>query len=365
PHHYDQLRRGNAGGAGQHRERLVSKSAVRIQQGNVESVILPKDSTGGGLRMLFRKCLTLACVGVVMAASGCATGAPSGDELRNTIYSTHRMVQNLDANLSGTVSDLTQTAATLTARMDASDQELRNLSSLAVENQRKLEQLQASLDGLTATLYRHFNLSPPPPVASPSFTPGVSRGGIVVQPPAQTQPQTFQPPAQSFPPPQVSPAPAPVPGGVGVEPRAPLESSGVPQQPPASAAGGMDEITHYRSAQQLYAREDFAAALQQFDQHMQLFPNSANAANAAYWKAHCYFKLGDYPQAIIGFEDLRSKYPTSDKVPTAMHNQGVAYSRLGQNQRAMELFQQLVDDYPNDPATEGAREKLRQLQGQQ
>jgi tol-pal system protein YbgF len=312
--------------------------------------------------MLFRKTMALACVGVIFGASGCASGAPSGDELRNTIYSTHRMVQNLDANLSGTVSDLTQTAATLTARMDATDQELRNLSSLAVENQRKLEQLQSSLDGLTATLYRHFNLSPPPPVASPSFTPGVSpspgasRGGIVVQPPVQTQPQ-------SFPPPQVSPAPAPVPGGVNIDAPPPLESTAV--VPPQPTATTTDEITHYRAAQQSYAREDFATALQQFEEHQRLFPNSPNAANAAYWKAHCYFKLGDYPQAIIGFEDLRAKYPTSDKVPTAMHNQGVAYSRLGQNQRAMELFEQLVEDYPNDPATEGAREKLRQLQGQQ
>jgi tol-pal system protein YbgF len=342
--------------------------------------------------MLQRKFITLACVGAVFVAPGCATGAPSGDELRNTIYSTHRMVQNLDANLAGTVSDLTQTAATLTARMDSTDQELRNLSSLAVENQRKLEQLQASLDSLTTTLYRHFNLSPPPPVSTPSFTPGVTpspgapRGGVVVQPPRTvpqstlpptTQPQfqqpTQQPQTQQ---PQGSPAPTPVPGGVSAEAPPPLESTGVVPQtaPPISAAPtqpqqqpqqpGVDEITHYRAAQQLYAREDYANALKQFEEHLQMFPNSANAANAAYWKAHCYFKLGDYPQAIIGFEDLRSKYPTSDKVPTAMHNQAVAYSRLGQNQRAIELFEMLIRDYPNDPATVGAQDKLRQLQGQ-
>lgn len=319
--------------------------------------------------MLIRQCLTLACVGVVLVAPGCASAGPSGDELRNTIFATHRMVQNLDANLSGTVSDLSQTAATLTARMDANDQELRNLSSLAVENQRKLEQLQGSLDSLTATLYRHFNLSAPQPVATPSFTPGatpspgIQRGGVVVQPPT----------VQNFPQqPAVTPPPAPIPATPGVVEALPqLESTGVTPQAPTTLPSAtptqqtIDEITHYRAAQQLYLQEDYANALKQFDEHLQLFPNSSNAANALYWKAHCYFKLGDYPQAIIGFEDLRAKYPTSDKVPTAMHNQGVAYSRLGQNQRALELFQQLIRDYPNDPATEGAREKLRQLQGQQ
>ncbi len=328
--------------------------------------------------MLLRNGFALACVGVVFVSPGCASGAPSGDELRNTIYSTHRMVQNLDANLSGTVTDLTQTAATLTARMDATDQELRNLSSLAAENQRRLERLQASVDSLTSTLYRHFNLSAPAPIASPSFTPGASpstgaapRGGVVVQPPVQTLPQAV-PPSGQVQPQVVSPAPQPVPGGVSAEAPAPLESTGVVPQtappvntlPPVSAAPqqpGTDEITHYRAAQQLYAREDFTNALKQFGEHLQLFPNSSNAANATYWKAHCYFKLGDYPQAIIGFEDLRSKYPTSDKVPTAMHNQAVAYSRLGQNQRAIELFEMLIRDYPNDPATVGAQQKLDQL----
>jgi tol-pal system protein YbgF len=305
--------------------------------------------------MRFRDTATLWCLGAVLAFPGCASAGPSGeDDLRSTVFATNRMVQNLDTNLSGTVAKLSDTAATMTARLDSTDTELRQLSSLAVENQRKIERLQASLDSLTATLYRHFNLSAPQPISAPATaitSPGAApapTGGVVVEPPSTLG----QRPA----------APAPT---APTEILPPLEGAApaVAATPPA-ARPGVDEIEHYRAAQQLYAREDYASAMKQFDEHLKLFPNSSNAANASYWKAHCSFRLNDYPQAIQGFEELRAKYPTSDKVPTAMHNQAVAYSRLGQNQRAIELFQQLIREYPDHPATEGAREKLRQLQGQ-
>lgn len=306
--------------------------------------------------MHFRTHLTVISLGAVLATSGCASAGPSGDELRNTIYATHRMVQNLDDNLSGTVSQLTQTTADLSARVDASDQQLRELNSLALENQRKLETLQASLDSLTTTLYRHFNLSPPQPITAPPPAGGpVQRPGVTIEPPpgrtpgpsatppqGQPQSQTTQPGVQVTPP---------------AQPQGTQETSGE-FTPPT----GMDEISHYRSAQQLYAREDYAAALEKFKEDLQLFPDSPNADNATYWMAHCYFKLGDYQQAIDGFEQLRAKYPNSDKVPTAMHNEAVAYSRLGQNARAIELFQRLIREYPDNPATESARQKLRQLQ---
>ncbi len=295
----------------------------------------------------------LWCVGGILVFPGCASAGPSSDDLRSTIFATHRIVQGLDANLSGTVSKLSDTTATLSTRLDTTDQELRQLSSMAQENQRKIERLQASVDSLTATLYRHFNLSPPQPIAAPITTfpsQGVSptpiQGGAVsVEPPTVTGPR---------------PATA-APGPTTVLP--PLDSAGAPSAAPGQVAPA-DEVELYRSAQALYARDDFGGALKQYDDYLKQFPNSPNTANAAFWKAQCSLRLNDYPQAITGFEEMRAKYPTSDKVPTAMHNQAVAYSRLGQNQRAIELFQQQIREYPDHPATEGAREKLRQLQAQ-
>ncbi len=311
--------------------------------------------------MRYRDTAILGCLCAALVFPGCASAGPSGDDdLRSTVFATNRIVQNLDTNLSGTVAKLSDTAATMAARLDTTDGELRQLSSLAAENQRKIERLQSSLDSLTATLYRHFNLSAPQPIAAPALSfpsPGpapAQTGGVVVQPPSTLGQRPVAP---------VSAGPTEIlPPLEGAAPAITAPPSTV-TAPPA-ATPGVDEVEHYRAAQQLYAREDYASAMKQFDEHLKLYPNSANAANAAYWKAHCSFRLNDYPLAIQGFEELRTKYPTSDKVPTAMHNQAVAFSRLGQNQRAIELFQQLIREYPDHPATEGAREKLRQLQGQ-
>ena len=267
-------------------------------------------------------------VALMLLTSGCASAGGSSDQLRSTVYATHRMVQDLNQNLSGTVTQLSSTTAELVARLGASDQEMRELMSVAQENQYKLERLQYSLDTLTATLYRHLNLSPPEPAMLPApsrpigWTPEMTRGEIVIEPPlGQPQPDTSLPPAQTI-----------------------------------------DEDAHYRQAQQLYASDNFMDASRHFEEHLSLFPDSKHKAKAAFWRAHCHLRMGEYPEAISGYEEVRDQYPDSDKVPTAMYNQAVAYSRLGQNARAIELFQRLVREYPDDVATEGARGALRQLQ---
>lgn len=267
----------------------------------------------------------------VLATSGCASAGGSTIQLQSTVSATHRMVQDLSENLSGTLDQLNGTSAELVARLGTTDQQMRELISVAQENQYKLEQLQHSLDTLTATLYRHLNLSPPEQtvVPAPRRPLDIPQRRIVVEPPvSQAQPDT----------------------GVTtlVSPELPRDTA--------------EENAHYRQAQQLYASENYADALRQFEEHLRMFPNSEHSAKAAYWRAHCHFKMGQYPEAISGFEKLRTDYPANSKVPIAMHNQAVAYSRLGQNARAVELFQRLIREHPDDVATEGAREKLRQLQ---
>lgn len=290
--------------------------------------------------------LTLA-MAAILATSGCASAGGSSSQMQSTVYATHRMVQDLSENLSGTLDQLNGTSAELVAKLGATDQQMRDLVSVAQENQYKLEQLQRSLDMLTATLYRHLNLSPPEQVVLP--IPRRPLGG------------TPEPPRGRIEPPRgrivVEPPVAPVRPDTGVT------TTTIPAPIlPELAPDTVEEDAHYRQAQQLYAGENYAKALGHFEEHLMMFPNSEHAAKATYWRAHCYFKMGQYSEAISGFDKLRSDYPANSKVPIAMHNGAVAYSRLGQNARAVELFQRLIREHPDDVATEGAREKLRQLQ---
>jgi tol-pal system protein YbgF len=279
----------------------------------------------------------VAALSVALLSSGCATagGAPSGStQVQNTVYETHRIVQDL----SGSVSTVTQTTASISARMDSNEQEMRRLVSMAEENQRKLEGIQFTLDQLVATLYQQLNLSPPTRLNIPP-QPGLNPDGVPQQPGVEVRPPAPQP--------QITPPLTPPPVIA----------------PPETTRAPVDAKEHYRVAQQYFSDDDYAMALKQFDDHIATYPDSPYVANATYWRALCQLKTGDYSEAIKGFDDFRSKYGSSGKIPVAMHNEAVAYSRLGQKERAKALFQQLIREYPDDVATEGARENLRKLQG--
>ncbi len=296
--------------------------------------------------MLKGKCVAALAMSVALLSSGCATagGSPTGSsQLQNTVYETHRMVQNLEQNLSGSVSNLTQTTAAIAARLDSSDQEIRRLVSMAEENQRKLDGLQFTLDQLTTTLYQQLNLSPPPTRPNIPAQPQGNTGTIPRQPGVDVLPPAPQP---QITPPVTSPPDILPPGGAE-------ETSSV----------GSDPEAHYLQAQQYYTNEEYTLALKQFEDHIANMPRSPYVANATYWRAQCYLRMGDYPEAIKGFETFRSQFGSSGKIPLAIHNEAVSYSRLGQTERAKALFQQLIREYPDDVATEGARKNLRQLQG--
>ncbi len=278
---------------------------------------------------------------LLAALAGCSSSSGGGNQLENTVYATHRLVQNLDRNLASTVTQLNETAAELVARVDSADQASRQLLSIVQENQVKLENLQRRLDELTVTLYRHLNLTPP-------------SSGVTVQPPISSSPSGFdsgtvivEPPTTTVLPPLTTP-------------RAEIEHMPVAETIASGSAGDAD--TYYLRARDLYNSEQYDQALEQFDSYLRLFPDSANSGNAQYWKAHSYFKLNRFDRAIEEFNRLESQYPSSDKIPIALHNEAVAYSRLNQRDNAIATFERLVRDYPNDVVADMARENLRQLQ---
>jgi len=288
--------------------------------------------------------IRLGCVltlSTVLLTSGCATAGGTTSQLESAVYQTHRIVQDLDRNLSGSVTRLSETSAELLARIESTENDTRRLLGVAEENQRRLDAIQQNLESLTTVLYRQFNLSPPTntfPQTSPSpqnntFTPPDS-GNIRVLPPVRN-------PVENTPSPEI---------------QAPVNT--IPQQPT-----GPSLEDHFLQGQDYYKADDYAAALQQYQDHIAKFPTSQYAEEVYYWIAHCTFKMGDYDQAIVKFEQFRGSYPANVKVPYAMHNQAVAYSRIGQNERAKSLFQRLIREYPDDGASVSARKQLRQLEG--
>lgn len=273
----------------------------------------------------------------VVLAAGCTTTGTSSEQVANSVYATHRIVKGLETDLQARVEKLNQTTADLTAKVEASDVATRQLQSLMEENQAKLNTLQQSIDRLSRVVFEQS---------------GRSVGGI------QAEQSTVVPPGGS-----VSPSAPP-----GMNPPAAPQSTipgtaTPPSQPTGAASNALED---YNRAQESFLNDNFELALQQYNAYLQRYPTAENAANAQYWKAECYRKLGQWEQAVREFETVRTTYPLSRKVPQAMLNQAECHLRLGQSQRAIELLTQLStnEKFATDAASEQARTRLRELQGQ-
>ncbi|MEK7793570.1 MAG: tetratricopeptide repeat protein [Candidatus Hydrogenedentota bacterium] len=264
--------------------------------------------------------------------------AQSKKDERDAIFATYRLLQEMQSM----IQQMNTNAAELSARVDSSDRETKQLASISQENQVKIDRLISDFSELKRALYQQMGLTPPP-------------SGQSVQP-LNTTPGELPPPGTT---PQVSS------GGVLVEPPQ-AEPLGIGTQAPGAAAGSQDaaEVNRiYEEARQLYGSENYKEALELFDTILTKWPTSDKSSDSQYWKAHCYFKMEDFQTAITEFQLFQTSYADHRMIPTAMHNQAVAYSRLGQYESARQTFQRLIDKYPNDVVADMARDKIRQLQG--
>ncbi|GMV90283.1 MAG: tetratricopeptide repeat protein [Candidatus Hydrogenedentes bacterium] len=280
--------------------------------------------------MRFRTALA-GMTALAALSSGCATTSSSGDQVANSVYATHRIAKNLETDLGPRITQLNETAAELTAKVEASETTTRQLQTKVEENQAKLEALQESLDRLATVIYQEFGRSGPRSGAAPGFEPPV-----VVTPPA---------------------------GGAEIPPAA-MSEAPVPEAPPAGDAAS-NALTEYNKAQQAFLNDDYEQAIALYDGFLQRYPTANNAANAQFWKAESFRKLGQNETAIAEFEKVRSNYPGPDNLKAAysMTRQADCHIALGQTQRAIELWTDLVENYPLSEVTDQARERLRQVRG--
>lgn len=328
--------------------------------------------------------VALGCAVALLLTAGCET--TGGNQTQTTIYDTHKRMVKLDKELGSSVTQLTESTATLNARLDESDQQTRMLLGILEENRVKLDTLSRELESMKTTLYRHWNLTTTG--ASSASRGSVSTGTVTIEGPA-TEPATVQtPPPDQTPPPVPTPPPAQTlpaaetPVTPQTQPKSLLEDSAplptetasqvaneevaapLPAEPAAPVVEQIDPGLMYQQAQRSFANDDFSGALTQFNEFLSKYPDNELSANAQFWKGKCQFNLNQYDESVRSFEGLRGKFSSSTKVPFAMHNQAVAHSRLGQTDEAIRLMEAVIEQYPASPAADQARADLRKLRGE-
>jgi tol-pal system protein YbgF len=254
-------------------------------------------------------------------------------------------IVRIDKNVSQSVGQLTATTAELIARVNASEDEMRRLSSLLEENQVKLQDIERTLNQLANTIHNQWQLTPPN--GAFTQTPVPEESVVAIAPP---------------------PAPitvAPVENDVSSIPPTPARPTAV--APPREITGAdttlADPAIFYQQAYNVYRSDDWTQAFDLFDAFIRQFPNSDRVGNAHFYKGRCYLKQEKFQEAIREYQVVIDNYPRNTKVPLAMQNQAFAYTMLGQRTKAEALLVELIDNYPVSPEAEQAQTDLQRLRG--
>ncbi len=300
-------------------------------------------------------CLALLSLGVL---SGCET---SGGKLEPTVAAIQRRVVKIDESVGGSLTKLNETTAALSARVEESDTQTRQLRTMAEENQVKLDELQREMKSIKTALYKSIGATASGGVL-PVTPPTATVDTVTVDTPNGTAPVTPLPPVT----PVATPSPA---EGANLAPPAsiPAATPTAPAEPAKAAMSSSDAAEAkrlYQQAQKTFANGDYAGAQQQFTDFLQRYTSADDASNAQFWVGKCHLNQDRYQEAIQAFQAVRANYPDSNKVPWALQNAAVAHARLGQKDEAIALFDEVIKNYPMSPAADGARSDLSKLRGQ-
>jgi TolA-binding protein len=141
-----------------------------------------------------------------------------------------------------------------------------------------------------------------------------------------------------------------------------------PQPPPGSAAAptgpppgvSADGLFKDGYRDKVAGRHDLA--LQQLQDYVRWFPDTANACQAQYLIGDIHYTKGDHDKAIQAFDTLLEKMPEDcARVPDSHYQKGLALAKMGQKTSAAEEFRELKRKHPTGQWATKANAELKAL----
>lgn len=144
-------------------------------------------------------------------------------------------------------------------------------------------------------------------------------------------------------------------------------------QPPPSATVSTSTTTTKATPQQLETgafnqafeqlkAAKYRAAIDQFKQFIQQYPQSEYRAEARYWIGEAHFLARDYPQALEQFSHIIIYFADSEFARQAMLKSADTYRAMQDIPQARLFYQRVIKNHPNTSYAVKATERLRQLQ---
>jgi tol-pal system protein YbgF len=100
-------------------------------------------------------------------------------------------------------------------------------------------------------------------------------------------------------------------------------------------------------------------AIEAFEEIVETFPGTPQAASAQLQLGQSYYQQGRYAEAIPHYQRLIANYPQSEHVPEAYLMQGLCYEGLDQRMNARKMFEQVIELYPESQQAIQADQRLK------
>lgn len=313
-----------------------------------------------------REASPLVClaVGLVLAALPVAASAQDWstqerlDRLERDLNMLQRQVYR-GAPTTASGGDATSAAST-EVRLEALEQQMRDLNGKVEEFSNQVSQLRQRLEQINSDNQVRTSMGGdlPPQPGVPAQPPGrypsqdTAPGAVVPGPGQGPQPLfgTLTPPGQR-------PAIAP--------PQAALASAAPDRQGQAdgAVAGGGTPAEQYNRAFGLVKQADYANAEASLRAFIQAHPKDPLVASAQYWIGETLYARKQYPEAANAFADGYKHFPKGPKAPEELLKLGMSLSHANQKQNACVAFAELDHAFPNaSPAVrKAAGEEKRRL----
>lgn len=147
---------------------------------------------------------------------------------------------------------------------------------------------------------------------------------------------------------------------IEADPNGSVQGPGADNTVVASLPKSDDPDTVYRDSYDFLLQGQYATAEAGFADHVQRFPNAANAADAHFWLGEAQLGQRKYRESAETFLAASKAYPKAKKAPDMLLKLGVSLVGLNQNDIACATFAEVGKRYPNAGAKLQERVKKEQ-----
>ena len=131
------------------------------------------------------------------------------------------------------------------------------------------------------------------------------------------------------------------------------------QQQQAAAAPPPDVL--YNNALRDYKAGKNDLAAQEFGDYVKFYPNTDLAGNSYFYLADIQFKQGNYAAAVKNYDQVLQDFPDGNKAASAELKKGLALVELGQKEAGIAALRHVMQRYPKSNEALQARDRLRKL----